>query len=68
MEFVSPSVEEVRRSLIPGTLRRFLKVKTTDANHNLSLYTHAGSRVFFRNFRTTGSVRDSWIRCSAIVM
>ncbi|KAI1707015.1 eukaryotic and archaeal DNA primase, large subunit domain-containing protein [Ditylenchus destructor] len=59
MEFVSPSMAKVRRSLIPGTLRRYLKVKTTDdANHNLSLYTHAvGETITLLEFQELGQAR-----------
>ncbi|KAI1697445.1 DNA primase large subunit [Ditylenchus destructor] len=59
MEFVSPSVAKVRRSLIPGTPHRFLKVKTTDdANHNLSLYTHAvGETTTLLEFQELGQAR-----------
>ncbi|KAI1693935.1 eukaryotic and archaeal DNA primase, large subunit domain-containing protein [Ditylenchus destructor] len=59
MEFVSPSVAKVRRILIPGTPRRFLKVKTTDdANHNLSLYTHAvGETITLLEFQELAQAR-----------
>ncbi|KAI1708182.1 eukaryotic and archaeal DNA primase, large subunit domain-containing protein [Ditylenchus destructor] len=59
MEFVSPSVAKVRRSLIPGTPRRYLKVKTTeDASHNLSLYTHAvGETITLLEFQELGQAR-----------